>query len=709
VRPPAFSAISPLVIAGSIGALALLAIQCPVPVQAQRGTAEWTSYGPAVHGGSGKFNAFAYVRKNPKVIFVGGGWGNTPRESPSQAGIYRTSDGGLNWETADDGLTNPDGTISSVVNGLWVDQANPSIVLAATEFGGTFRSRDGGNSWTNIDRAESTQFAQVGSTLYLASRKGVLSSKDDGASWSVSLPSASGATSVVTAAGATFAGDAGGEVYVLKGKRWSAVGHPGTGAIHDLAIDPFNTSVVYANVDDEGVWNEVMYGSVDGGSTWNRVYCRCSIGAQAIAFSRIVPNRLYFGDDGGGYIFYITANGEPRPKRSRGAKTAVSDVRYVFPEPGKYKGTEACYFTTDQGLYYDADCAAGSPQLLTKYVPNFLAYSVSLTRDAGNIVVPLQDYGAISGTDDGTKLHFLQYSSEGGESFVNPYDRRMCYLAHPDQGLFTSVDGCNTFGKSAGSGIESLAFEPPTGSTMLAIIRDDSTAPEVARSLNGGTTWTPAFRHFDDPYQVVVSPKEPRTLIVATGKAKFTNHVYVSHDFGATWREVRGLPQAIPLTVREQYYPAHRFYAAADPLVPRTILLADHDPATNNVLIFRSVDDGRTFSLASTFVEPPTQRPWPEIPEPPDEDFVPPGARYYATRFYANRLAFDPQAPPGRRPAVVLTTRFGAFVSYDTGSRWQRIDNGAIPHHFIGVTWMDGYVYLASFGEGVLKSTTPLQ
>src|SRR5581483_9800830 len=102
---------------------------------------QWTGLAPVVNGGySGKLNAFAFVENKPTTMYIAGGWGNTPRESPSQAGIYRSTDGGKDWTAIDAGLTNPDGTISSVVNGLWVDRSNPSIVLAATEFGGTFRS-----------------------------------------------------------------------------------------------------------------------------------------------------------------------------------------------------------------------------------------------------------------------------------------------------------------------------------------------------------------------------------------------------------------------------------------------------------------------------------------------------------------------------------------------------------------------------------------
>lgn len=631
-------------------------------------------------------------------MLVAGGWGNTPRESPSQAGIFRTSDGGAHWSAAVDGLTNPDGTISSAVNGLWLDQSDPSIVLAATEFGGTFRSTDGGASWHNVDRSEATQFAQVGATLYLASRRGVLVSHDGGAAWHVALASKAGATTVVTAAGATFAGDARGNVFQLQRGRWRRTGHPGTGAIHDIAIDPFDTQTVYANVDDRRAWNQILYGSVDGATTWTRVDCECSIGAQAIAFSKVTAHRLYVGDDGGnGAIRYLVADGSAHPRMYDGARTRYSDVRYIFVVKRDAR-SESCYFVADQGLFRDDDCTAGRPAGLSNGIANFLAYDVALTRGGRNIAVPLQDYNATSASSGGA-FHNVSGVSEGGESFLNPYDASACYVAHPDDGLFASRDGCGTFARRYDKGIESLAFAPPNGNAMYAILRDDLDIAHVGESRDGGATWTPKFPRLANPYQIVVSPLSDRSLFVAAGTARGPNAAYVSGDGGVHWKQSRGLPQMGEAI--QQYFPAHRFYAAYDPADPATVVLADHDPDSNDVIVYRSRDGGATFSKASTLHEPPTQRPWPNM-RMPDEDARTASMRYYAQRFYANRLAFDPQ-PQACRSDLVLTARFGAFESFDRGSSWHRIDTTATPHHFIGVHWSDGALYLASFGGGVLE------
>jgi hypothetical protein len=671
---------------------------------------QWNSIGPVETGGySGKLNAFAYSAQNPKIMYVAGGWGNTPRESPSQAGIFRTTDGGAHWSAADGGLTNPDGTISSVVNGLWVDQQHPSTVLAATEFGGTFRSTDGGTSWTNVDSSESTQFSLAGSTLYVATRRGVLASNDDGATWQVSLASSAGATTVMTAGGTTYAGDASGDVYVLKGSSWSPAGHPGTGAIHDLAIDPFNAHVVYANVDDAKAWNQHLYGSTDGGAKWKRIHCRCSIGAQAVAFSITVPDRLYFADDGGGSIYNIVADGNPHPVIHFGARTNGADVRYIYSVPGS-GSADGCYFTSDQGLLYSTNCSGGTTTVLSNNISNFLAYDATLSEDAANFVVALQDWGAVSGQVNPLQLHGVPGSSEGGETFLNPFSPQSCYFAHPDGGLSISSNACATFAAGRVSGIESLTFVPGTTNTLYAITNADTRQAQVSISTNGGTSFTSAGWTFKNPYQVVVSPVDPKTILVATGLPTQKPRLYLSRDGGTTWRRARGLPDTVTPNLRVGlYFPTHRFYATFEPDASGKVLLADHDTSTDNILMYRSVSNGQSFKLVSTLVQPVPPRPWPNLVFPDPDERPAPETPYYATRFYGNRLAFNPQAPSSAIPAVVATTRFGAFVSYDVGSQWTRIDGPAIAHHFIGVDWVNGYVYLASFGEGVIQSSTPLQ
>jgi hypothetical protein len=691
-------------------ALALLAGALASPAIAQQKPAVgWTSLGPAaVSGWSGKVNAFAYVAKNPQIMYTGGGWGNTPRESPSQAGIYRTVDGGRHWVPIDSGLTNPDGTISSVVNGLWLDQAHAATVLASTEFGGTFRSTDGGNSWTNVDRTEATQFAQAGTTLYLATLRGIMRSTDDGATWTLSLPISGGATTVVTANGALLAGSASGDVYALAGGTWTKRGHPGTGAVHDLAIDPFRTTTVYANVDDATAWNQDLYASLDGGSTWTRVRGGWSLGAQAIAFSLVVPHRLYIGDDGSGTIFHITADGSAKAVLQAGAQLAGVDNRYIVPVPGADPADDACFNLMDQGLFFAARCSSGSAPSLDKTTSKSLAYDVTPGAGGVNLLVPLQDMGTGLSTNSGTAWHQLNNTAEGAESYLNPQNPMLCYFAHPDYGLYFSSDACASFTLVYSHGISSLAFLPGQ-SAIYAVTNADLATAQVSLSSNGGSTWSPSGWSFAHPYQVVVSPANAEDIVVATGTAQSPSHLYVTHDGGKTWRVATGLPTTTRAQIIGLDFPVHRFYAAFDPKTPGTILLCDHDPQTDDVILYRSLDDGASFTRTSMLAQPVPPRPWPQLIVPTLGEAPAPEIPYYATRFFGNRLAFNPAAAGATAPAVILTTRFGAFASYDIGAHWVRLDRSLIAHDFIGVKWLGGYVYLASFGQGVLKSDAPLQ
>jgi hypothetical protein len=692
----------------AVGALVLFSLSLPAAAHPVR----WTAVGPnGPNIGSGKINAFAYVQSNPNIMYFGGGWGNTPRESPSQSGVFGTTDGGAHWTALDNGLTNVDGTISSVINGLWLDQSNPSVLLAATEFGGTFRSTNAGSTWVNVDRSEATQFAQVGSTLYVATSRGVLASVDDGATWTVSLSVASGATTVVTAAGATYAGSMAGDVYRLSGGTWTLTGHPGTGPVHNIAIDPFKVATVYANVDDASAWNENLYGSIDGGVTWKFINCPCSIGAQALAASLVVPHRMYLGDDGGGTIYNFIADGNPNPVFHSGAQPYGVDMRYIVPAAATVNTDDACYLLEDQGLFYAARCTTGFAPPLNANVNDTLAYDVKVDANAKNAIVPLQDNSAAYTVTGGTSWNYNNAAGggEGGEAFVNPVNTQYCYFAHPDSGLWMSSDSCASFNLTVSSGFASVTFDPTHAGKLYGITNADTNAASIEMSTNNGGSWSAvSWQHFTNPYQVLVSPADANTIVVATGTATTASHFYYSHDGGTTFHLATGLPtRALP--AQTIYFPVDRFFAAFEPGAPGTVLVADHDPATDDVLIYRSTDNAQTFTKVKRFVQPVPSRPWPHLLFPTPDERNPKTHYYYATRFFGNRLSFNPQAGTGVTPAVVLTTRFGAFASFDAGTTWQRIDKNAIAHHFVGISWNNGFVFLASFGEGVIRSDRPLQ
>ena len=472
-------------------------------------------------------------------------------------------------------------------------------------------------------------------------------------------------------------------------------------------MDPFDTRVIYANTDDQGVWNQCLHASTDGGTKWTAINCNLfSIGSQAIAFSNVTPHRLFVGDDGSGSILYFKGDGNPNPTISRGAY-GTSDVRYIIPVKGKSKSDDACYALTDQGLVSTPTCSSGSVTYLSLQVNNTLVYDVAVSPGGKDVAAPLQDNNSASTTDGGrTWIGGPVY--EGGEARWHPDNSGYCYIAHPDVGLYISTDRCATF-SGVGLTPESLTFDPDNPKILYVVNGADGSSSEVEKSTDKGLTWTSARWNFTNPYQVAVSPTDAKSIIVATGTSTTPSKLYYSHDGGKTWTESTGLPKTQRVSPADVYFPTHRFYAAFDSKDAQTILLADHDPKTDNILMYRSTDGGQTFTHIHTFVQPPPQRPWPNLLFPEAGEYKPKDSYYYATRFYGNRVVFNPN-PQSGDPDVVVTTRFGAFLSTDLGTTWKRIDNAAIAHQFEGAAWDgQGYLYISTYGQGIIRSTKPVQ
>jgi hypothetical protein len=60
---------------------------------------------------------------------------------------------------------------------------------------------------------------------------------------------------------------------------------------------------------------------------------------------------------------------------------------------------------------------------------------------------------------------------------------------------------------------------------------------------------------------------------------------------------------------------------------------------------------------------------------------------------------------------AMIPTRDGLYATFDDGTHWQRIDSGAMSYSTIFLDGRfddDGFIYLSSWGQGILKSTVPI-
>jgi len=116
--------------------------------------------------------AFATHKNDPDVIYA----------SVQNAGVYKTIDGGLSWQPANQGLA------STQVDSLVIDSQNPNILYAGT-MDGVYKTEDGGEHWFRIGNGTHLLMDyQDSSHLYARDENGIYETTDQGVSWTTAYP-----------------------------------------------------------------------------------------------------------------------------------------------------------------------------------------------------------------------------------------------------------------------------------------------------------------------------------------------------------------------------------------------------------------------------------------------------------------------------------------------------------------------------------------
>ncbi len=370
--------------------------------------------------------AIAVDPKNPKTVWVGTGEAWTRNSVSVGDGIYKTVDGGDNWQRV--GLEN-----TERITRIAIDPKNPDTVFACAlghlfddhEDRGVYRTSDGGKTWRQVlAGAKDTGCADLSldpqnpETLYAAlwqvrrrpdfftsggPRSGLFKSTDGGLAWKP----------------------------LRKGFPEGDLGRIA------VAVAPSKPSLVYATVEAK---RTALYRSDDAGESWRETNSSSPVTGRPFYFSLLVvdpnnPERVYkpgftlgISDDGGKSMSGggMGFGGRIHP-----------DLHALWVNP---KNSEELVLGTDGGVYQSYDRGTHWRFVGSLPVSQFYHVSYDLARPY-NVYGGLQDnatwYGPSRNPGGIANRHWkVLTGGDGFWAFVDPQDPDVVYSEYQGGNLF---------------------------------------------------------------------------------------------------------------------------------------------------------------------------------------------------------------------------------------------------------------------------------
>jgi photosystem II stability/assembly factor-like uncharacterized protein len=410
-------------------------------------------------------------------------------------GVFRSTAGGAVWRPSEEGLQ------SLRILQVAAQPSRPSVVFATAQTVseqsvGALRSTDGGLSWTRVNHGlGDNQPLEVSAlvfnpfdagTLYAATSDGLFRTRN-------------------------------------QGQSWQQVGLDGS-LMLALAADPFHPGSLLASAFQGGF---VLLGSTDGGATWTprNQGIPSNTAFSVLFFDPRAPDKVLAA--GNGWPTYVSRDagatwtnaGHPLSSLATGPGGTLLGARYAAD--GVLRSTDGGFTWSPAGALADT-----INQLLfaggRHYAAGILGIWVS--ADGGTTWRP-SSQGLSART-------YKDLTAVGGALYVDAME-----------GLLASTDG----GLSWRRVRNAARPEPPLG-RILATVPGAiyaATDPEVsfeyiARSTDGGATWTPIDPGLGgDRFVLAVDPRHPNVLYAGSnmlnGPDQILCHLAKSVDTGRTW------------------------------------------------------------------------------------------------------------------------------------------------------------------------------
>ncbi len=472
---------------------------------------EWQLY--PIYGG--EMMSIAMSPTNKDIVYVGTG----------DAGVFKTTDGGISWHPKRNGLT------FWPINVLTVDPTNENVLYAGTEYAGVWKSDNGGDSW-------------------IQAHNGVL---NNGYSWIVRDIVIDPQNPQVIYIG-YYEPYYGGHILksVNGGVNWehkdSGLPKDGDGdadMIYSLAIDPNNHLTLYA-----GTWGDGAFRTTDGGESWQAINCGIpdDLGykyayVHSFAFDPHHANRLCSILDNEYYIFNADSCWEQVSTDGRvddHIKFHPTDDTIMYSYGG-YSGF--FHISSDGGVtwgYAEENIENVNDLVFHNGFPNTI---YAATEWYGDEWDGYRSGGVYKTTDGATTWNEMTQgitarviSSVG----IDPQNSDFIYVIGTQsskQVLLKSQDGGQTWQTGyhfSHSTIDFITVDPQNPGQLYA----GGWGGDFYFSNDDGQTFS-VIDEVSNPTNIIFDPKALNTIYVGT----IHDGIYKSADSGATWTQKNnGLP-----------------------------------------------------------------------------------------------------------------------------------------------------------------------
>ncbi len=456
----------------------------------KRSAGSWINEGPGNAGA--RINVVAAHPGDPNQIYAGF----------SAGGLYKTTDGGENWQAIFDdfpflaiGAIAPDPTDPETV---YLGTGDPNISGNPFIGNGVYKSMDGGQRWIHLGLSEvgivsklivdpsNSQVvyaATMGVPYFRGTDRGVYKSLDGGEHWTqilflgegtgvIDLAMAPDNPEVLLASGwdrirnyeesTTFGNGA--RIYktVDGGGHWQMLDNGLPAGVHSrigLAMTPANANRVYAVYVDTTHEVGGVYTSSDQGESWDTVTIKPESGLPSTA---LLGFGWYFGkiranpfNDESVYLLGVRLYRYDLPT-GRWIRSDGSSTDPVHPDMhDMYFIDESTYLlATDGGLYRSRQ--NGLDWVDIENIPTTQFYHVAYNPHQPDLVYGgTQDNGSLRGNASQINDWFQYGGGDGFRTLFHPDDPLIWYVEQQYGNLRVTIDGGENF-RSATRGIDGL-------------------------------------------------------------------------------------------------------------------------------------------------------------------------------------------------------------------------------------------------------------